>query len=59
MVLSFMDKEELFGGGDSERDEFTAWLVISEESEVHPDVVKCQMPRRGREFQEPHPLAPN
>ena len=47
MVMSFMDKEELFGGGDSERDEFTAWLVISEESEVHPDVVKCQMPRRG------------
>lgn len=47
MVMSFMDKEELFGGGDSERNEFTAWLVISEEPKVHPDVVKCQMPRRG------------
>ena len=47
MVMSFMDKEELFGGGDSERDEFTTWLVISEESEVHPDIVMYQMPRRG------------
>lgn len=33
MVISFMDKEELFGGGDSERDEFTTWLVISEDLE--------------------------
>ena len=47
MVVSFTDTEEVFGGGDSVRDEFTTWLVISEESEVHPDIVMRQMLRRG------------
>lgn len=46
-MVSFTDTEEVSGGGDSERDEFTTWLVISEESEAHPDIVMRQMLRRG------------
>lgn len=48
MVMSFMDKEELFGEGSSERDEFTTWLVISEESEVHPDIAKSDAQERSQ-----------